>query len=242
MGAAHANAPVGARQELPSLAVPGEARLAAYGALGLPLAFAALPIYVHVPKLYADAMSLPLALVGGVLLATRVLDAFSDPVLGWLSDRIAGRRLLIGLALPVLALGMVGLLEPPDDAGIAWFGSLLVVVSAGYSLAAINYYAWGAELTPDASTQTRVVAWREGFGLLGVVMAASLPAVLSGGGGDALGLTRMGWLFVPLLILFALPTLLWGPAGPPPLAHRGAIVPAMREALGDGDLDRKSVV
>lgn len=27
--------------------------LLAYGALGLPLAFAALPLYVHVPRLYA---------------------------------------------------------------------------------------------------------------------------------------------------------------------------------------------
>ena len=41
--------------------------LAAYGALGLPLAFAALPIYVHVPRLYAEGTGLSLALVGAVL-------------------------------------------------------------------------------------------------------------------------------------------------------------------------------
>ena len=29
-------------------------RILSYGALGLPLAFAALPIYVHVPRFYAD--------------------------------------------------------------------------------------------------------------------------------------------------------------------------------------------
>ena len=34
------------------------------GALGLPLAFAALPIYVHVPKLYGDAFGLSLTVVG----------------------------------------------------------------------------------------------------------------------------------------------------------------------------------
>ena len=39
------------------------AALAAYGALGLPLAFAALPIYVHVPRLYAEGLGLSLALV-----------------------------------------------------------------------------------------------------------------------------------------------------------------------------------
>ena len=45
--------------------------LAAYGALGLPLAFIALPIYVHLPKLYAD-FGLSLASVGAVLLAARL--------------------------------------------------------------------------------------------------------------------------------------------------------------------------
>jgi hypothetical protein len=50
-----------------------------YGLLGLPLAFAALPIYVHVPKLYADQAGLSLALVGRILLLTRVVDALSDP-------------------------------------------------------------------------------------------------------------------------------------------------------------------
>ena len=55
------------------------AELAAYGALGLPLAFAALPIYVHVPRLYADGLGLSLAVVGAVLLAARIVDAVTDP-------------------------------------------------------------------------------------------------------------------------------------------------------------------
>lgn len=45
----------------------------AYGALGLPLAFAALPLYVHVPRLYTESIGLPLAAVGGVLLAARAV-------------------------------------------------------------------------------------------------------------------------------------------------------------------------
>jgi len=49
--------------------------LVAYGALGLPLAFAALPLYVHVPRLYAGEAGLSLAAVGAVLLAARIVDA-----------------------------------------------------------------------------------------------------------------------------------------------------------------------
>ena len=38
----------------------------AYGALGLPLAFAALPIYVHVPRYYAETAGIELALLGAI--------------------------------------------------------------------------------------------------------------------------------------------------------------------------------
>ena len=84
-----------------------------YGLLGLPLAFAALPIYVHVPKLYAEQAGLSLALVGTILLLTRIVDALSDPLIGWVSDRFLSRRGLVALALPLLAVGLGGLLAPP---------------------------------------------------------------------------------------------------------------------------------
>ena len=57
-------------------------QMVAYGALGFPLAFAALPLYVHVPRLYAENAGLPLALVGLLLLAARFADALADPLLG----------------------------------------------------------------------------------------------------------------------------------------------------------------
>ena len=54
-------------------------RILAYGLLGLPLAFAALPIYVHVPRYYAETTGMELALLGAILLGTRLLDAGIDP-------------------------------------------------------------------------------------------------------------------------------------------------------------------
>jgi GPH family glycoside/pentoside/hexuronide:cation symporter len=56
---------------------------------------------------------LSLALVGAILLLTRVVDALSDPLIGWVSDRFSSRRRLIALALPLLAVGVGGLLAPP---------------------------------------------------------------------------------------------------------------------------------
>ena len=54
----------------------------AYGLLGLPLAFVALPLYVLLPNHYAREFGMPLATLGAVLLAARLFDAFTDPLLG----------------------------------------------------------------------------------------------------------------------------------------------------------------
>ena len=72
----------------------GAGQLIAYGLFGLPLAMAALPLYVHLPKFYGDELGMSLALVGGILLGARLLDALQDPLLGYLSDRAPGLSLI----------------------------------------------------------------------------------------------------------------------------------------------------
>jgi Na+/melibiose symporter-like transporter len=181
-------------------------RILAYGVLGFPLAFAALPLYVHVPRLYAEAVGLPLALVGGLLLLTRFADALIDPLLGHWSDRFGNRRRLIALALPLLACGLVALLSPPagNVFGSLWLVATLMVTFLGFSLATINYYAWGAEIGNTPHERTRVTAMREMFALGGVVVAAALPSLLAADVPTAMA--RLGWLFIPVLVIAALVT------------------------------------
>ena len=90
--------------------------LAAYGALGLPLAMAALPVYVQAPAYYAGTLGLPLATTGMVLFAARLVDTVQDPWLGRWIDRLAGAGRLHGVlwaAAAGLALGFVGLFVGP---------------------------------------------------------------------------------------------------------------------------------
>ena len=67
-------------------------RLVAYSLAAIPLAMAALPIYVNVPKFYADVIGVSLSAIGGLLLAARVFDAVQDPLLGYWSDRARDSR------------------------------------------------------------------------------------------------------------------------------------------------------
>ena len=149
----------------------------AYGLLGLPLAFVALPLYVLLPNHYAREFGMPLATLGAVLLAARLFDAFTDPLLGRLADHLFGRSVRAVLAVGavsavVLALGLSSLFFPlvrGADALIAWALVALLITYTAYSQLSIAHQSWGARLGGDELQRGRIVAWREGAALVGVV-------------------------------------------------------------------------
>lgn len=173
----------------------------AYGLLAMPLAFGALPIYLFIPDFYAQTTLLSLSTLGAVLLGTRLLDAFADPLLGVLSDSIP-RRLFLCLALLPFATGFVALFQPSSVlTPELWLVSSLLLCTLGFSACTISYQAWGGDLGTDTPSRLRFTAARECFGLCGVVIAAVLPVFLAA---DVVtGLGRMWWLFIPLLIFCA---------------------------------------
>ena len=183
-----------------------KAELARYSLFAAPLAMAALPIYVHVPKLYAE-LGLSLASLGVRLLVLRFADALIDPLLGRWSDRLVSRFSAVLLAAVALVIGMLGLLNPgASPVGLwLWLTVSLIFVYFGFSLATIAYGAWGAELPPDSAARTRLTATREAVGLIGVLIAAALPTLLAGDSAataqTGLGLARFSWVFAAVLAL-----------------------------------------
>lgn len=188
-----------------SAAVPVSARpvsgqgLASYALLGLPLALTALPVNILLPDFYAREAGLALTAIGLALLATRLVDALADPLLGAWVDRQKSRggylRPIL-IAAPPLAIGFALLLHPPAvgaGAALAWLLATLVACSLGYSLAIVAYQAWGAELAHDDAGRTRITAAREGAGLVGVLIGGAVPA--------ALGMSPLVWIFLACLAL-----------------------------------------
>lgn len=192
-------------------------QVAAYGLLGLPLAFAALPVYVYAPKFYAG-LGLSLAASGAILLVARLADAFIDPWLGAWSDRARQKKRFIALFLIPLGAGMVGLFHPPATTQVAltlWLCACLGVVYLGFSAANIAYQAWGARIAPDPHTRTLVTASREGLGLFGVVLASLLPQGLAPAANPTVeaGLAQASEVFIGILALCAIVTLNFTPVG-----------------------------
>jgi glycoside/pentoside/hexuronide:cation symporter, GPH family len=205
-------------------------RILAYGLLGLPLAFAALPIYVHVPRFYAETVGMQLALLGAILLGTRLLDAGIDPWLGWLADRVPRRR-MVAVALLPFAIGFVALLNPPADHAAIWLVGSLALTYVGFSAASVAYQAWGADIGLDSALRTKLTAAREGFGLLGVVLAAAAPALLASELSD--GIARLSWILPPLLLIAAFTTFSRVGAGQPVTAPAQPLLPSLRRVFGD---------
>ena len=174
-----------------------------YGLMGLPLAFVALPLYVQLPNYYAKQFGMPLATLGAVLLGARLFDAFIDPMLGRWSDRLYAHSLrrVLGwgaVACLLLALGFWLLFFPPLAAQkhlVIWASAALLITYVGYSGVSVLHQSWGAMLGGNESQRSRIVAWREGLGLLGVVLASIAPVALGLPAGAALFFTALtaGW-------------------------------------------------
>ncbi len=151
-----------------------------YAAIGVPLGFLGLPLYMHLPHYYAGAFGLSLSMLGGIFLLSRLVDCLIDPWLGRLLDRSRSAALIV-VAAGVTIAGMavlftvpVWLRQPPP----AWMiAAILVVTYVGYSVLCIRFYASGVRLASTAADAASISSWREGALICGIVMAAIAPSM-----------------------------------------------------------------
>ncbi len=179
----------------------------AYGLMGLPLAFAALPLYVILPNHYARQFGVPLAALGAVLLGARLLDALIDPWLGRFNDWLLARSSAAVLAASAVAAALLaaGLLllffptlvlsEPGVSDLLRWAALMLMLTYLGYSLLSISHQSWGALLGGNEAQRGRITGTREALALAGVLLAAVLPSLLGLPGALALfaGFLLLAW-------------------------------------------------
>jgi GPH family glycoside/pentoside/hexuronide:cation symporter len=99
-----------------------------YGLPACALAAVGIPLYVHLPKFYTDVVGVNVAVLGGVLVLLRLVDAVTDPLIGLASDRTRSRfgrrRPYIALGALPTALAVYLLFTPPAGAATAatvWF-------------------------------------------------------------------------------------------------------------------------
>ncbi len=185
-------------------------RLIAYGLPAAPLALLGLPLYAYVPGFYAGELGLSLAGVGAVLLAARVLDVITDPLVGWASDHWPGRyrrKALMLLGMPVLLAGVFWLFRPAAHPDLVSLGLAAFLTYLGWTLLSVPYLAWGAELEGRYDGRTRLAAAREAFVLAGTLLALVGPTLMGVAGDQratlALYADTLPWLLLPAALFAA---------------------------------------
>lgn len=127
---------------------------------------------------YNSVLGLSGTYAGTALLIALVFDAVTDPLVGSLSDTFRhrlGRRhpFMYASAIP-LAVTFGLIFSPPEGLGqmglFAWLTVFAVLVRASMTLYHVPHMALGAELTSDYHERTVVVAYRSGFGALGIAL------------------------------------------------------------------------
>jgi Na+/melibiose symporter-like transporter len=204
-------------------------QLLAYGLPGLPLAVLSIPLVVYLPALYTREHGLSLLAVGGALLAARLFDVCSDVLIGTLTDRGqrtgTSRKVFICLGVPLLLFGIDRLFAPA--AGVTFWSLLLwsLLAYLGWTLIAVPYYAWGAELSADPHQRTRLAGSREGFTIAGIAAVIFIPALLGIADEPAAimqGVAAVTWWVLPAAILLAVLHVPENSLYSPPAAHSPA--------------------
>jgi GPH family glycoside/pentoside/hexuronide:cation symporter len=183
------------------------ARLLLYALPALPIAALTLPLYIIVPTFYSETLGLSLGAVGGAIIAVRIIDAVTDPVIGWLSDRwrpaFGRRRAFFLLALPVAAIACIMLFWPPEKPSTLYLVFWGAALSMGFTAMQLSYTAWGAELVGNYRERSRVAGFREAFTLVGTLIAIAVPFAIGIDSGAGLhGLAVLGLVVAASLLAF----------------------------------------
>lgn len=160
-----------------------------------------------------DVAQIRPSLAGVIVLASRIWDAVSDPLMGGITDRTRsrfGRRRPYFLTGSVLVLVAFGLHwhAPAFASETARFTYALVsyiLFATVFTLVMVPYSALSAEITLDYHERTRLNSVRLGFSLSAGVAAALVPMLLVRSFDDL----RTGYLVMGLTfgLVFALPWL-----------------------------------
>ncbi len=202
---------------------PATDRLAPRGLLffyGLPavgVGYMFLFMSLFLMKFATDILLIAPAVMGAILGASRVWDAVSDPIVGYLSDRTtsrAGRRRpWLYVSAPLIGLSFLMVFAPPEGLTTAqmpvWMSVAIFGFFTAMTIFVVPHLSLGADLTLPGHPRSRIygarhLAWNTGSIL---ALAAMAWVLLAPGEGD--GAMRRGAALIALLSGTAVAALIW---------------------------------
>jgi len=151
----------------------------AYGAPGVGAGYMYLMLSLYVMKFATDVLLIAPAVMGLIFSVSRIWDAVSDPLVGYLSDRTRtrfGRRRvwLIGSILPI-GVGFIMVFAPPPSltggALVAWMAVAIIGFYSAMTIFFVPHLALGAELSSNYHERSRLFGIRHAFFTFGSILA-----------------------------------------------------------------------
>jgi len=166
-------------------------------------------------KFLTDVAGLRPFLAGAVVWIARVVDAFSDPTMGRISDltrwKVGRRRgyFLLGAAPFGVFFALMWLDVPFASQGgkFAYYAGVYVLVSLAMTVLTIPYMALLPEMATTYDERTSFNTFRSAAAVLGTFAAVAMKPLSSALGGGAEGWWAAGcivgvWLILPWLAVF----------------------------------------
>jgi GPH family glycoside/pentoside/hexuronide:cation symporter len=153
--------------------------IVAYALPTLGTGFMGLLLAVYLLKFSTDVLLIAPAAIGGILFLSRLWDAVSDPIAGYLSDRstarLGRRRAWMLVAAVPVGLFFVLLWSPPAGlhgaALVGWMALAVFGFFTAETILLIPHTALGAELSSAYHERTRIFGVRSMVGVAGSLLA-----------------------------------------------------------------------
>lgn len=142
---------------------------------------------------YTDVFGIGAAAVGTLMLAVRLFDAITDPLMGGIADRTKTRwgryrPYLVWIAVPYGILAVMTFTTPDlsDSGKLIYAYVTYALLMTAYTAINIPYSALGGVITADTQERASVQSWRFMLAMAGgaLVTASTLPLVDFFGDGD----------------------------------------------------------
>jgi len=190
-----------------------------YGAPAVGAGYMYLLLNLYVMKFSTDVLLIAPAVMGLIFAISRVWDAVSDPIVGYLSDRTVsryGRRRtwILGSLIPISAV-FVMVFSPPvglSEAGlVVWMAVGVIGFYSAMTVFFVPHLSLGAELSDNYHERSRLFGMRHAFYTVGSILALVSMKLLIDAEQEsdaavrdlAVDLGIIASLFMAIMIMFA---------------------------------------
>jgi Na+/melibiose symporter-like transporter len=181
---------------------------------------------VYLPRFYAGHLGIGLLELGAAIAGIRLMDIGIDLALGVAMDKtkspIGRYRPWFLLGLPVLAIAVFKVFNPPEGAGIPYLVAWYTLLYVAYSLLTLSHAAWAGTLTPNYDERSRIFGWMMGVALVGNVTINALPFLTGGAINPARseGIPTIGWMIIAAAAVTIPLAVMLAPERRPPVAKK----------------------